>query len=621
LLKNKITGNLLITILLVGVLAGISIYAFQSNLSRQASNVVYGQSYVPVPGALVTASGDNGGGYSVADSNGMYDITSYLDNGSYSVMASASGFIDQQIDNINVTSGAETTNVNIILSVSGGISGQVTDAATGAPISGAIVTAYNATGTDTSGQTTSTDSNGNYQIIQNLATGTYNVTVEFATGYIDQTLSEISVTAGAMTSNVNFALAASGVITGTITDANTGADLQGIDVFAESVEGAFFASGVTNSAGQYTLNTNLATDTYNVTESLPTGYLTNTASGISVTAGQTSTVNIALSPSGVISGTVTNIANGQPISGVSIFVSSASGGFGFATTDASGNYQVNTDLATGSYTVEAFYDSQPPGTNPSVSVVSGQTTPNINFQFTVPQSGTISGQVTSSTGGPVTDASVSVQGLAGSGSTQTDSNGNYIISTGLGTGTYTVTVTETGYQSQTQTGISVTVNQVTANVNFVLTPEPSGSISGQVLALQTSPFPTPSPSATPAPTPTPASTPSSTPTPTPTPAPVSTPTPTPVQTVPTTVPNITPAPLVTPAPTAAPSAIPTTPPLTTPAPTAKPTSTPVPAPSTSPVSSKIPQGYIYGVVVVIVIVIIAAAVLALRSRERRKSQG
>ena len=99
-----------------------------------------------------------------------------------------------------------------------------------------------------------------------------------------------------MKTNVNFALARSGVITGTITNANSGAALSGISVSAVSADGTFYAFGSTNSSGQYTLNTNLPTGTFNVTESFPTGYLTNTKFGVLVTVGQTTTVSIALSP-------------------------------------------------------------------------------------------------------------------------------------------------------------------------------------------------------------------------------------------------------------------------------------------------------------------------------------
>ncbi len=557
--KNNAAAKLLITIVLLGILVGASIYAFQASINNENTKTVYGQSYVPVSGAYVYASGENGTGSAVADSQGKYNITTYLGTGNYSVTASAPGYLDQQVDNINVTSGSETTGVNIYMTLSGGISGNVTDAATGSPLPDVMIRALNATGTNS--EYAFSDAKGNYQIIQNLPTGTYNVTVEFATGYLYTTISDVSVTEGVMTTGVNFALSASGVINGTVTAANTGAALQGILVEAENVNGAYAAFGITNAAGQYTLNTNLPTGTYNVTEFFPTGYLTNTISGVSVIAGQTTTQDIQLHPSGIISGTVTNSANGQPIPDVTILATSSSGNGGFATTDASGNYQVNTNLNTGNYTVEALYGSQFQTYPTNVTVTAGQTTSGIDFTFTVTPSGTVTGQVTSSAGGPVADAYVTVQGTSGSESNYTDSNGNYIISSGLGTGTYNVTVTATGYSSQQQTGISVTVNQVTSNVNFVLTPIPSGIISGQVLATQSSPFPTP--------TPIPSITPTATPTNSPSPTPTASPTPTP-----------TPIPTATAKPTAHPTAI-----LTTPTPTHKPTPTPTPTPTISVTTS------------------------------------
>ena len=183
---------------------------------------------------------------------------------------------------------------------------------------------------------------------------------------------------------------------------------------------------ITNSTGQYTLNTNLPTDTYNVTLLFPTGYLTNTVSGIAVTAGQTATANIALNPSGVISGTVTS-TTGQQISDVSVYAFTASFTFfGSATTNSSGQYEINSNLGTGAYTVEASYDSQPPSIYPTqVNLVAGATQSGINFQFTVTPTGSISGQVTSSAGGPVVNAYVEAQGASGSGSDYTDINGNF----------------------------------------------------------------------------------------------------------------------------------------------------------------------------------------------------
>ena len=69
-------ANLLITFLLVGVIAGVSITAFRSPFNNGVSQVVYGATNVPVPGASVSASGSGGGGSATANSQGQYSITS-----------------------------------------------------------------------------------------------------------------------------------------------------------------------------------------------------------------------------------------------------------------------------------------------------------------------------------------------------------------------------------------------------------------------------------------------------------------------------------------------------------------------------------------------------------------
>ena len=168
----------------------------------------FGQTTVPVPNASVEASGVNtsSSGSAISDSQGSYTITTWLDTDTYSVTASAVGFIDTTVNNVAVTAGATKSGVNILMPVSGGISGKVTDVVSSAPISSAIVTAVNTTANGGTGFAI-TDSNGNYQIITNLPTGTYNVSVTFVPGHIDQTKTSISVTAGTMTSNIDFVMA------------------------------------------------------------------------------------------------------------------------------------------------------------------------------------------------------------------------------------------------------------------------------------------------------------------------------------------------------------------------------------------------------------------------------
>src|SRR5208337_3016983 len=96
--NKKAVSKLIVTIILLGILLTASVYAIQSSLNNGSSIAVLGQSYVPVPGALVSASGDNGSGGTTADSSGNYNIATYLGTGTYSVTASAPGYIDQQVD-------------------------------------------------------------------------------------------------------------------------------------------------------------------------------------------------------------------------------------------------------------------------------------------------------------------------------------------------------------------------------------------------------------------------------------------------------------------------------------------------------------------------------------------
>lgn len=561
---------------------------------------VFGQTAVPVPNASVTASGVNtsSSGSAISDTQGRYSITTWLDTDTYAVTASAVGFIDTTVSNIAVTAGAETPNVNILMPVSGGISGKVTDATTSASLS-AVITAINATGGSNSGFAI-TDSNGNYQMITNLATGTYNVTASFVPGYVDKTINSVSVTSGVMTPNVNFALARSGAITGTITDSVSNAVQTGVSVEAIDSNGRAIAFGSTNSSGKYLLNTNLITGTYNVTVLFPTNHLSKTVSGVAVTAGSQTITNIAIDPSGIISGRITSGGQGLSNASVSAF-SSNFAFFGSATTDSNGNYQITTGLGTGSYTVTASYQTAF-GTSLNVNVVAGQTTPNVNVALVVSPTGSIIGTVTSSAGGGVSSAYVNAIAVIGtSTSNYTDASGNYVIS-GLAAGSYNVSASATGYTSASQNPVIVTVNTITTGVNLQLTPKASGRISG-LIQTQGTPLPTstPVPTTTPTPTPTVTPTPTQTITPTPTPTATLNPTPTPTQTSTST-------------PTSTTSATPK--PTTSASPTTRPTSSVSPSPT-------IPEFSVWPLILLVLMVfsasLLAISLKSIRIRQQNKT--
>ncbi len=84
----------------------------------------------PIEGALVTADGPAGHGTGTTDENGNYVISSGLGTGTYTVTASAPGYIEEQITGVSVTVGQVTSGVDFQLASlppeqSGRISGTV----------------------------------------------------------------------------------------------------------------------------------------------------------------------------------------------------------------------------------------------------------------------------------------------------------------------------------------------------------------------------------------------------------------------------------------------------------------------------------------------------------------
>ena len=477
-MNNKIKASIIIISIILASFGGFA-------------GLAYAQTSIPIPSAGVFASqeGDFWTAYGVTNDQGTYNLKGsyyegrgyYLPTGNYTISASANGYVRTVIEKVNVKDGLETTNANILLPVSGAISGKIADATSGVPLQEVFVkAALNPLGEY--GDFETTDQNGNYMINTDLPTGNYNITVDGAIGYLSKTVTGISITVGAMTSNVNIALSRSATITGTVKDAVSLAALEGTQIVAQIPNGASVTQDITGSTGKYTLNTDLKTGTYDITVFSPANHLEKTITGILVTEGSQQTVDILLDRSGIILGRITSKTSGQPLANA--YVGASSNDYNANTfTNSTGYYQITSGLGTGTYNVIAGHNndySQVTGIN----VVQGQETANVNLQVTESPRGTITGRVTNSTGGPVQYAQLYAANPTSYGTDSTDADGNYNLTVG-GSGAYTVTVTSMGFATKNQTGISVTLNQVTPNINFQLQSLPSGRISGTVQALAT----------------------------------------------------------------------------------------------------------------------------------------
>lgn len=322
---------------------------------------------------------------------------------------------------------------------SGVIAGYVRDSATGTPIVGAKVS-------DVFGSVLS-DSQGAY-MFSNLYPGVYTLNVS-ATGYIDG--SQIVWVYQDHTTPYNFSMIRTntGTLSGSVTDASSGESLAGASVTA----GTFITTS--DSSGNYSLK-GIEEGTYILAVSAA-GYF-NFSTSVSVTSGDTTTVNASLSKipvNGNITGKVSDSSGGNAIIGATV-----SDGTRTSLTDATGSFTLSnipegtcnvTAAATGYQSITATF-----------SVVAG-VTDKLDFSLTkTVTTGTITGKVTDkSSGFPIAQATVS----DGTRTSLTGEDGSYILND-VPSGTYNVTASATGYE-----GISI-ITLVTAgsttSVNFAL---------------------------------------------------------------------------------------------------------------------------------------------------------
>ncbi len=413
----------------------------------------------------------------------------------------------------------------------GSISGYVYDANTQDPISSATVLTsfYSQLIPDINGITqATTDANGHYSLME-LPDGDYwvwamapaHATTVYQHTYNWYEAQHVTVNTGQDTPGINLSLEAGGTISGTITDADSGAPIAGVSVFAESSplgSGAGYA--VTDETGNYIIN-NLAYGTFKVQSPFPNWVppgvndykyatefwqeKTNATEADIVTVAEGVNpigINFTLEIIGSISGYVYEDDGTTPLEGatVSAFDSTQFPPLfwlpdGEATTDADGYYSI-LGLPEGDYLVAAVADNYERryynnvhnvNQASAVPVVEGADTDGINFSLG--PGGTISGTVTDQASSlPAADVSVVVNFQNMQGGLYiavTDDNGDYILD-GLPYADYQVSSPglatlgggDDSYIRETQSMITVADGINPTGIDFAL--EVGGTISGHV---------------------------------------------------------------------------------------------------------------------------------------------
>ncbi|HUY90417.1 MAG TPA: SdrD B-like domain-containing protein [Pirellulales bacterium] len=359
---------------------------------------------------------------------------------------------------------------------------------------------------------TTTNAQGLYYFM-GIAAGNYTVKEVAPAGtQITTPAQNITVTAGQVTSAINFGEVPPSISGTVFVDMNTNGTfdagdigLAGRTVFLNNdgtgAPDANNPSTTTDSLGKYYF-TGLAAGTYKVREVVAAGVtLTTTNQDVTVTANQTTTgVNLGEGPS--IEGTVFTDLNGNGtldsgeagVAGRTVFLNVDNTGVPDAsnpstTTDASGNF-VFSGLAAGTYQVMEVLSTNvtlTTATTQTAAVTNGNTVQNIDFGELPAITGSVfidengNAQFDSSEPGvPGQTVFLNVDNTgspANNPKTVTDSNGNYSF-TGIAPGTYTVMeVLPTGVTLTTGTQtIAVSAAHTTSGVNFGDRPSITGTV-------------------------------------------------------------------------------------------------------------------------------------------------
>ncbi len=253
----------------------------------------------PVSGALVTA-GPNSQAATTTDVSGNYTL---LQIPAASQPMTASQGANSNSKTVVLSVGADTVNFNFLPSCTA--TGRITDAYTGAGISGVTVSYDTATAT--------TNSSGYYTVTAFTGSHVFSLS---ETGYTNPVGGgTFTLVAG---SNIhNGTLQQICVATGQITDANGGAGISGVTVSYDA------ATATTDSNGNYSVTTVTGSHLFSFSE---TGYTSPVGGGTVVLTGVSSPGhNGTLRQVCVATGQITDANGGAGISGVTVSYDAATG--------------------------------------------------------------------------------------------------------------------------------------------------------------------------------------------------------------------------------------------------------------------------------------------------------
>jgi hypothetical protein len=391
-----------------------------------------------------------------------------LFNGTYSVVAGGTNDFSPSSEQTIIIDSAANKTANITLYKGGTISGKVNYNGSGK--AGVEVSASSAV---MSGSAVTAD-DGSFWI-EGLATAAdYVVQTYNSFGLVDAKRTGVSVTNGALTDLTAAPLVLTdppqASVTGTVTQGgNPVADVQ-VSFYSPSTWA--WGQGATDNTGTYTITGLLPAADYEIYYYKWDSNLYGSLSGQNLNQGA-NTLNVQLPPTYSISGTVTDDSNpAVPLSGISIWAFSDTGGYGWAETDANGAFSM-ANLIPGTYTLEidswaSFYVDNRTASEKKVEITN-QSVAGQNIQLMA--GGIISGKVITNPAGG--QAAVNVSAWSNNAgvwrSVTTDANGDYTIRGVKDANDYIINANKYPY-------LTATLNNVTVNTA-------AGNTTGQNMTL------------------------------------------------------------------------------------------------------------------------------------------
>ena len=226
-----------------------------SGVVRNPSGLALGdmtvQAYNPA-GFPVTATTDSQGRYLLVVPSGTYRLVAYDNSGTWAVSFYGGALSFETSQAFNVTEGQQVT-ANFVLAAGRSISGFVGNAATGAPLAGAIVAAYNLDGSRRTFVQTNNDGSFNLTVpAASYKIAAYHEVAAYIPSFFrNERLFGLADTVTPPATNINFGLATGTKLLGLVKERTTGIPLSAMPVVAYDLQGNVQFRTETNPAGNF----------------------------------------------------------------------------------------------------------------------------------------------------------------------------------------------------------------------------------------------------------------------------------------------------------------------------------------------------------------------------------